>query len=1230
MTKTPTVLPSELTARALAQRLSQLPVDPNSPVPAPVQQAVALARELQSRAAELQSPDERRQQREFERMMESPSDKATLIQMTDQAFRSTTARRAANQLTHILDVQGIPRFFTRMERAMLRGFQSFGSYLPSVSVPMVKERMREETANVILPAETEILTQHLNERRRQGVRMNVNFLGEALLGEQEAQRRLEGYLAALQLPEIEVVSVKISTIYSQISSIARKSAIDTLCDRLELLYRAAAKQRFVRADGSEVSKFVYLDMEEYRDLSITLEAFMRTLDRPGLRHVSAGLALQAYLPDSYPAQLAVNRWARERASKGGAAVTIRLVKGANMEMERVEASIAGWPQATYTRKIETDANYKRMLHEGLSPENIAAVHLGVASHNLFDLAYALVLTAEANCFDRVQFEMLEGMANHQRRALCELTTNMLLYAPATRREDFVNAIGYLIRRLDENTGPDNFLRHAFKLQVDTDEWRGLENDFVRSFELIPALGQDRRRTQDRNQPLPERARGPVRTAEFVNEPDTDFALAANYHWAEELIARWKPRCGDNACEIPLVIGGEELLDDRRAQECLDPSRPGVVVGRYRQASLDDIDRALACARQDPSGWREMPESQRGEILAQVAQELRRARGDLMGAALADGGKILTESDPEVSEAIDFVEYYAATARDFRALPGVRSKPKGVVAVVPPWNFPIAIPCGGIAAALAAGNTVILKPASYTVLIAYELAKCFWRGGVPKAALQFAPCSGGSGGARLVGSPDVDVVILTGGTDTALRMLAARPGMTLLAETGGKNGTIVTAMSDRDLAIKHLLHSAFSHCGQKCSATSLLVLEGEVYDDPEFKQTLCDAIKSLRVGSAWELDSKMGPMVGPPEGDLEKGIKELEVGESWAVMPHKLQDNPNLYSPALKWGVTKGSYTHMTEFFGPVLAVMRAENLEHAIELVNHTGYGLTSGLESLDHREIAIWLDGIRAGNLYINRVTTGAIVQRQPFGGMGKSAFGPGIKAGGPNYVAQLMDFEDLAPGDASTAVIADTELASLLESLSSSEAIAALGNADVRQIRAALASYQENYRTEFGRVHDHLRLVGQDNLRRYLPVRGLRIRVHPGDSPFEIVSRVGAAKTVGCQITVSSPPGLDSTVVQWLDTQTASWGAAIEFVVESDQELAAVVGRHQTDRVRYAAPERVPLSVRQAVGDSGIFIADRPVLIEGRVELLWYVQEQSISHDYHRYGNLGGRTDEARRPVL
>ncbi|MHB8897320.1 MAG: proline dehydrogenase family protein [Thermoguttaceae bacterium] len=1189
--------------------------------------AVSIAEDLLQRAQALQTPRERRVQAQLDRMIRNPRDKAALVQITDQAFRSGSARRVADQLTHLLAVHGVPRFFSLLDRTLLHAFQTLGNYLPAVAVPPAREKLRRQTARVVLPAEPRALAAHLEALRTEGVRVNVNFLGEAILGENEAHRRIDAYLEALQMPEIEVVSVKISTICSQISPLAWRDTVAVLSDRLERLYRAASAARFTRADGTAVPKFVYLDMEEYRDMELTARAFMATLDRPGLENVGAGIALQSYLPDAYAMQLRLNHWARARLARDGAPITLRIVKGANMEMERVEASLRGWPQAPYKTKRETDANFKRMIHEALRPENLAAVRLGVASHNLFDLAYGLQLAVENDGLDRVQFEMLQGMADHQRRALLERTRNLLLYAPACHRRDFIHAIGYLVRRLDENTGPDNFLAHASRLRAGSGPWQRLQKQFFDSFDAIASLSQAPRRNQNRNLPPQPHPPAPGGWQTFQGEPDTDFSLPHNVAWTVDLVERWQTRSGPNALEIPLVVAGQEVVGERPLRECLDPSRPGVVVGRYRQAVDQDVDRAVACARTDRDHWRDTSAHDRAEVLRQVAHEIRRARADLVGAALANGGKTVMESDPEVSEAVDFVEFYAQSAAFYDRLDAVRSLGLGVVVVVSPWNFPIAIPCGGVAAALAAGNTVILKPASDTVLVAHLLCDCFWRAGISRQTLQLLPCTGPTAGQHLVAHDRVDAVVLTGGTETARQMLRSKPGMNLIAETGGKNATIVTAMSDRDQAIKHVLHSAFSHGGQKCSATSLLVLEDEVYHDGAFKAALCDAVTSIKVGPAWQLETKMGPLIRPPSGALQRGLTQLEEGESWAVRPRQDDRNPCLVTPGVKWGVRPGSFTHMTELFGPVLGVMRAGSLHEAVAIVNSTGYGLTSGLESLDDREQAFWVDSIRAGNLYVNRPTTGAIVLRQPFGGMGKSVFGPGIKAGGPNYVAQLMRFQP--DGTPRGGPVDDPHLAELEVRLTHLPA-AVWDRGELDRIAAALRSYGLAMSEEFSRRHDHFRLVGQDNFRRYLPVPRVRVRLHPADTLFDLFARVSAAKTAGCMVTVSSPPGPRSPGANLLEELTRSWTTTIDFADETDDQVAALARQDWPGRLRYAAPDRVPGQVRLAAAEAGHYVAANPVLAVGRIELLWYFREQSLSVDYHRYGNLGPRSGESRAEPL
>ena len=1186
--------------------------------------AAALAESWQIRANKLLTHEEKGIQEQMLRLLTHPMDKVILTKLIDQSFRSHDPTRVADQVNSILRGYGVPDFFTKVDRLLVQMFLGLGRHIPTLTVPKMIGKMRQNSSRAIIAGEPESLHEHLEKRRKQGVRMNINHLGEALLGETEAQRRLATYIADLKNPAIEYISVKISTIYSQISALAFEHTVNILVDRFAKLYRTAAENIYTRIDGTTVPKFVNLDMEEYRDLDITVEAFKRTLDQEEFKNYSAGIVLQAYLPDTFEIQKELTRWAQKRVAEGGSPIKLRIVKGANMEMEQVEASINNWPLAPYDNKLEVDANYKRMVIYGMHPDRIRAVHLGIASHNLFELAFAYELGHRNKVTDYFYFEMLEGMADHVRRALAETTGDVLLYAPVASKDEFINAIAYLVRRLDENTASENFLRYAPKLSPDSEEWTFLKDQFLASCQYIQLAGTHPHRSQNRQQETFPEQMGTYTEHEFVNEPDTDWSLAANRHWAEAIREKWKLTASDPTIEIPLVIGGQEILTKRDVRDCIDSSQihDNIVVARYAMANDDDVQRAVSVAAEDPDKWREKSLKERHEILSRVAKELRLARGDLIGTAAANTGKVFTEADVEVSEAIDFAEFYPYSAATFAELENVVGRGKGVGCVVSPWNFPIAIPCGGIVASLAAGNTVLFKPASDAVLVAWVLCQCFWQAGISQKTLQFVPCSGGTTGQRLVTHPQVDYVILTGGTETGMRMLATKPDMVLSAETGGKNATIVTAMADRDQAIKNVIHSAFSNCGQKCSATSLLILETEVYEDDHFKRQLIDAAQSYATGSAWDFENKMGPLIRPPSGDLQRGIEALAPGETWALAPRNLDDNPYLWTPGIKWNVQPQSFMHMTELFGPVLGVMKAESLEHAIDLVNQTGFGLTSGIESLDSREQELWKKRIRAGNLYVNRGTTGAVTLRQAFGGVGKSALGPAIKAGGPNYVAQFMDYQETGFPQIG-AIQKDRALLRLAQQwrikLAWGEFASCRG--DIKKTIRAIQSYLYQFETEFAQQKDFFHLRGQDNLHRYQPLESIMVRLHAEDSLFDVLARIAAVRICGSDLVISAPDDLDNDVTAFLDTREGQRLTGNNRV-EAASDQAVIDAMKQVQRIRYGAPQRVPSAIYRAAAERGYYIARSPVLMEGRIELLHYVQNQSICNNYHRYGNLGERS--------
>jgi RHH-type proline utilization regulon transcriptional repressor/proline dehydrogenase/delta 1-pyrroline-5-carboxylate dehydrogenase len=1163
--------------------------------------AVALAEHLLQAARAQQTAAELAQAQKLARMMEDPHGKELTIALADQAFRSRRPERIADQIRYLLEKYGVPRYMEWWERAALALGAVMSLYLPSLVVPPIIARLRHETQTVILPGEEEDLRRYLADRRRDGTRLNLNQLGEAILGEAEAGRRLEAYLALLARDDVEYISVKVSSVVSQINLVAFRATVELIKDRLRTLYRRAATHHYRQPDGRLTPKFINLDMEEYRDLDLTVTAFREVLDEAEFVPLSAGLVLQAYLPDSWPVQQALTAWATERCQRGGAPIKIRVVKGANLAMERVEASLNGWPQATYATKREVDANFKRLVEYGCRAEHAGAVHLGIGSHNLFDVAYGMVLREHHQVEPRVEFEMLEGMANHQARAVQARADGLLLYAPVVKEEDFHSAIAYLVRRLDENTAPENFLRHLFGLTPGSPEWHTERDRFLAAFEIRASLSDRPRRTQDRRRERAAPAAAPVPALPFDNEPETDWSLPANRAWIGPVVARWRdapPR------DLPLRIGSASVITGVWG-EGGDPSCPGRLAYRYALAGRAEVDRAVGLARDAQPAWAARPVAERGSILRRCAAELARRRDDLIGAMILDGAKTVTEADPEVSEAIDFARYYAGALNLDDEVADCRMDALGVVVVAPPWNFPLSIPAGGVLAALMAGNSVVLKPAPEAVLVAWHLAEALWEAGVAPSAMQFLPCPDGEVGQALITADDVSAVILTGSLQTARMFLGWRPDLRLFAETSGKNSVIVTALADRDQAIRDLVRSAFGHNGQKCSAASLAICEAEVYDDAAFRRQLRDAAASLAVGSAWDLWSRVTPLTQPPGPDLRRALTVLEPGEEWLLEPRRADDNRECWSPGIKLGVAPGSFFHQTECFGPVLGLMRAEDMDQAIELANGTPFGLTSGIQSLDDREVARWQRAIEAGNLYVNRHITGAIVRRQPFGGWKSSVVGPGAKAGGPNYVLQLGRWRQVEPprdrGECAPSAV------DLLE-----RCLARAGGAEeASTLRSSAGSYARAWRQHFDREHDPSRLLGERNIFRYRPCQHVLVRTtlcRPG-SGQALCQVLLAARTCGVPVTVSLPP----------DTPGWSWLDAVEIPLlhEADEALRErLQAGGACERLRVWEP--LSLDVCAGAHRAQVTIIDAPVVANGRLELRWYLREQAVSQVVHRYGSL------------
>ncbi|GAB3164780.1 proline dehydrogenase family protein [Myceligenerans halotolerans] len=1121
-------------------------------------------------------------------LVSDPAGLELAMSFVDDVARPQDSHVAAKALARLGSQAGTATFLGPVDKLLFRAGALAAPVAPAVVVPAARARLKQLVGHLVADAGPG-LTAHLSRTRAQGYTLNVNLLGEAVLGEAEAAARLDRTIRLVERPDVDYVSVKVSSVAAQLVTWDLPGSRDRVVESLLPLYRAAR----------EHGVFVNLDMEEYRDLALTAEVFKAVLDRDEFREQEAGIVLQAYLPDAQGALDDLTAFAQKRVAAGGARIKVRLVKGANLSMERVEAALHDWPQAPYPTKPDVDANYVRLLDDALRPERAAAVRIGAASHNLYHVALAVQLARGRGVADALDIEMLQGMAPAESAAVRDEIApdggRVVLYTPVVRDEDFDVAISYLVRRLEENATKENFVyamfaeAHEGGAAVDPMELQeaAFRGSVANGVHYGPSDVASRRVPRAALPGLPET--GPSEdalpsdnSAGFRNAVDTDPAVGASRDWAAHVI-------GDRAGFVPAI------------------ARP--------LATVEQVDDVVATAGRATAAWSQVAPADRAKVLRAAARHLEAARTDLVAAAVHEAGKTVAEVDPEISEAIDFADYYAVSAERLDpasgAYPGAEFHAGGVTLVTPPWNFPVAIPIGGVLAAMAAGSAVIAKPAPPTPRC-YELAVDAVHAALDEVApeigldpavardvVQYVRVPDGDLGRRLVTHDGVARVVLTGAIETAEMFASWRPGLQILAETSGKNALVVTPSSDLDLAVADVVRSAFGHAGQKCSAASLVILVGSVGDPrsvtgERFRRQLVDAVRSLAVGPPTSLSTVMGPLTEPAQGKLLRALTTLEQGESWLVRPRRLDAAAReaglaygrLWTPGVREGVRPGSFFHLTEVFGPVLGIMTTRTLDEAIELQNAVSFGLTGGLHSLDEAEIDHWLDRVEVGNAYVNRHITGAVVQRQSFGGWKASSVGPGAKAGGPNYVAQLGAWSDAVD-------------------------VPSRDDDPDGWLAAAVADDERWWAREFGVEHDPTGLDAEANVFRYRPVPGLTVRVGDGAREVEVKRVLAAAERAGVPVDVSrtavvgegpAPAGTPRTAVGHLTHDEFAEAVADGLVTGRIRVLGEAPG------LREAAASRL----------ATVTVLDAPVLASGRRELLTMLREQAISRTMHRYGHI------------
>jgi RHH-type proline utilization regulon transcriptional repressor/proline dehydrogenase/delta 1-pyrroline-5-carboxylate dehydrogenase len=938
-------------------------------------------------------------ERMLEWAMNHPSFKTQLFRFVDVFPATTDDEDVLAHLEEYFEAAEVPKVLD-----LGLGIAEHVPFGAHVSATVARRNIRRMAQQFIVGATPREAVAGLHRLWRQGSAFTCDLLGEKTVTEAEADAyaaRVDELLGVLvaetrtwapddhlerddlgPLPRVNI-SVKPTALSSLYGPLTRDDGLAGAKARLRPILRRAA----------ELGAFVHFDMEHYDVKDLTLQLFRDLLDEPELSGLDAGVVIQAYLKDSYADLSDVISWSARRSRP----VTVRLVKGAYWDAETITARAEGWPSPVFADKAETDANFERCVD--LLHDHHGEVRAAFGTHNLRSLAYAVVAARARGVPDHgYELQLLYGMAEPVHAAVRRLGLRLRVYAPVG---ELVPGMAYLVRRLLENTANESFVRQRFAEGRDLDE-------LVRP----PAV----ERLPDPDPPARRPPTDPLGPGPYEPEPHAEWRRAEVRTAFAVAVRRAEAACGG---EVPAVIGGARVSTSDSIVS-VDPARPAVAVARSACCGPAEGEQAVAAAAEAFDRWRRTPARERAAVLFRAAEWMRARRHDLAALEVFEAGKPWREADADVCEAIDFCEYYGREALRLaeggrvQSPPGeanaLRYDPKGVGVVISPWNFPLAIPTGMVAAALVTGNTVVFKPAEQTPAVAYRLIEALEAAGLPPGVCNFVPGIGEDVGAHLVRHPDVAFITFTGSKAVGLSIVAeaavVRPGQRhvkrVVAEMGGKNAIIVDADADLDQAVPAIVQSAFGYAGQKCSACSRLIAVAPVHD--ALVERVVGAARALRVGHPRDMGVQVGPLIDADAHARVRRYVELAAEEGHVVLAR--DDVPAegwFVGPVVVDDVPAGCRVATEEIFGPVLSVMRAASFEEALAVANDCEYALTGGVFSRSPAHIRRAAEELRAGNVYINRAITGAVVGRQPFGGFGMS--GVGSKAGGPDYLLQFVD---------------------------------------------------------------------------------------------------------------------------------------------------------------------------------------------------------------------------------
>jgi RHH-type proline utilization regulon transcriptional repressor/proline dehydrogenase/delta 1-pyrroline-5-carboxylate dehydrogenase len=897
-------------------------------------------------------------------------------------------------------------YFGRVDHA-LGGlvFLAQALHAGALVAPLVRHNVVRLARRFIAEEESKALVPVLEKLRQEPSAFTLDVVGEATVSDGEAlamQRRYIDLLrrlaaASRDWPSAPQIDAGPDGPLPRIDLSVKLSALCARFDPLDLDTEIAVKDRLrpLLREASKLDAALTVDMEQYAHKDLTLDIFRSLLEEEEFsRRPRVTIAMQAYLRDAESDLAALIRWAKERRRRVG----VRLVKGAYWDSEIAWAKQKNWPIPVFLDKAATDANYERLTR--LLLENHDIIDAAFGSHNLRSLAHAVVAARHLGIPENgYEIQMLFGMAESVRQAIIQSGRRVRVYVPVG---ELIPGIAYLIRRLMENTSNTSFLRQTYAEQKQIESLIEAPVPKTRAEPVPPATP----RLTDAENP-----------GEFVNEPPLDFSRRENRERFAAVMREVESKLGRN---YPLWIGGGEEKSETWIESVNPAAQQEIqeIVGRVPLAGKKEADQAIETAETFFPGWRATPARERAAILFRAAAIMRERRLELAAWEVFEVGKGWREADADVVEAIDYLEYYGremirlAEPRATEILPGESNlyfyEPRGVAVVIAPWNFPLAILAGMTAAALVAGNCAIIKPAEQSPVMGFHLLDILREAVLPPLACQLLQ-GGGELGAYLVRHPAVHLIAFTGSREAGLEILSEaytyQPGQQhvkrVIAEMGGKNAVIVDADADLDEAVTHIIDSAFGYQGQKCSAASRLILVEAVHD--RLLKRLVEAVRSLKIGAPKDPRHFIGPVIDAAARARIAGYIDLGKREGKCMLEMAVPKEGYYIGPAIFSEIEPQHRLAQEEIFGPVLAVIRARDFDDALRIAKQSSYALTGGLFSRSPAHIEEARRELRVGNLYINRGITGAVVGRQPFGGLKLS--GIGSKAGGPDYLLQFVE---------------------------------------------------------------------------------------------------------------------------------------------------------------------------------------------------------------------------------